>query len=33
MKSNLPLLGHIADSVAAIEGYTVSGRKRFSRTG
>jgi uncharacterized protein with HEPN domain len=29
MKSDVPLLGHIADSVAAIESYTVSGRDAF----
>jgi uncharacterized protein with HEPN domain len=29
MKSDLPLLGHIADSLAAIEGYTVAGRDAF----
>jgi uncharacterized protein with HEPN domain len=29
MKSDVPLLGHIADSIAAIESYTVSGRDAF----
>jgi uncharacterized protein with HEPN domain len=29
MKSDLPLLGHIADSIAAIESYTVGGRGAF----
>jgi hypothetical protein len=29
MKSDLPLLGHIADSIAAIESYTAAGRDAF----
>ncbi len=29
MKSDLPLLGHIADSIAAIESYTATGRDAF----
>jgi uncharacterized protein with HEPN domain len=29
MKSDLPLLGHIADSIAAIESYTTAGRDAF----
>ena len=29
MKSDLPFLGHIADSLAAIESYTVGGRDAF----
>ncbi len=31
MKSDLPFLGHIADSVAAIETYTSGGRDAFFR--
>jgi hypothetical protein len=29
MKSDLPLLGHIADSISAIESYTAAGRDAF----
>jgi uncharacterized protein with HEPN domain len=29
MKSDLPLLGHIADSIAAIESYAAAGRDAF----
>ncbi|HYU14119.1 MAG TPA: HepT-like ribonuclease domain-containing protein [Stellaceae bacterium] len=29
MKSDLPLLGHIADSIVAIESYTAAGRDAF----
>jgi uncharacterized protein with HEPN domain len=29
MKSDLPLLGHIADSIAAVESYTAAGRDAF----
>jgi uncharacterized protein with HEPN domain len=29
MKSDLPLLGHIADSITAIENYTAAGRDAF----
>jgi uncharacterized protein with HEPN domain len=29
MKSDLPQLGHIADSIAAIESYTAAGRDAF----
>ena len=29
MKSDLPFLGHIADSIAAIERYTAGGRDAF----
>lgn len=29
MKSDLPFLGHIADSIAAIEAYTAGGRDAF----
>ena len=31
MKSDLPFLAHIADSIAAIESYTASGRAEFLR--
>lgn len=31
MKSDLPYLGHIADSIAAIEAYVVNGRDTFMR--
>ena len=31
MKSDLPYLGHISDSIAAIESYVVDGRDRFMR--
>lgn len=33
MKSDLPYLGHISDSIAAIESYVVDGRDRFIREG
>jgi uncharacterized protein with HEPN domain len=31
VKSDLPYLGHISDSIAAIESYVVDGRERFMR--
>lgn len=31
MKSDLPYLGHIADSIAAIESYVTAGRETFLR--
>lgn len=31
MKSDLPYLGHIADSIAAIESYVASGRNAFMK--
>ena len=31
MKSDLPYLGHISDSIEAIESYVVDGRDRFMR--
>jgi uncharacterized protein with HEPN domain len=31
VKSDLPYLGHISDSIAAIESYVVDGRDRFMR--
>lgn len=31
MKSDLPYLGHIADSIAAIEAYVVGGRDPFMK--
>ena len=31
MKSDRPYLGHISDSIAAIENYVVNGRDRFMR--
>lgn len=31
MKSDLPYLGHIADSIAAIESYVASGRDTFMK--
>jgi len=32
VKSDLPYLGHIADSIAAIEGYVAGGRDVFMST-
>ena len=33
MKSDLPYLGHIADSIAAIESYVAAGRDTFIGSG